>query len=139
MCVASISTRDQGSRPNVHVMITCSLQATTPWLSTSQQTSAGDLHTVLCLLSVSATFDWLQTSQGTWQPAGYQPQGYAQLQPPQDHQNGPQNTPSSTQQGCASVMLLIFKEVKYLMHNKQVINFLKDKLMQMNSSTPLKA
>ena len=75
----------------------------------------------------------LQDLQGTWQPAGYQPQGYAQPQPPQGHQNGQQNTSGSAQQGCASVMPMIVKGVKYLMRNKQLMNFLKNKLMQMKT------
>ena len=77
--------------------------------------------------------DFLQDLQGTWQPAGYQPQGYAQPQPPQSHQNGQQNTSGSAQQGCASVMPMIVKGVKYLMRNKQLMNFLKNKLMQMKT------
>ena len=114
----------------MHVMNTCNLQATTPRPSMSQQTSAGLRHAVLCL---SATSDMLHAFQGTWQPAGYQPQGYALPQPPQGHQNGQQNTSSVAQQGCASVMPMIVKGVKYLMRNKQLMNFLENKLMQMKT------
>ena len=69
--------------------------------------------------------------QGTWQPAGYQPQGYAQPQPPQGGQSGQQNMSDHAQQGCAAMMPMIVKGVKYLMRNKQLMNFLKSKLGQM--------
>lgn len=71
--------------------------------------------------------------QGTWQPAGYQPQGYAQPQPSQGSQNGQQNSSDHAQQGCASMMPMIMKGVKYLMQNKQLMNFLKNKFSQMKT------
>ncbi|CAL5223946.1 g6549 [Coccomyxa viridis] len=76
---------------------------------------------------------WQPPTQGTWQPAGYQPQGYAQPQPPQGSQNGQQNTSGHAQQGCASMMPMIVKGVKYLMRNKQLMNFIKNKISQMRT------
>jgi hypothetical protein len=65
--------------------------------------------------------------QGTWQPAGYHPQGYAQPAPPQGYQNGQQNVNDHAQQGCGSMLPMIMSGIKYLMRNKQLISFIKSK------------
>lgn len=64
-----------------------------------------------------------------WQPAGYQPQGYAQPQPPYGAGGGQQNA----QQGCAAMMPMIISGVKKLLANKQLMNFLKRKFQEMKA------
>jgi len=65
--------------------------------------------------------------QGTWQPAGYHPQGYVQPQRAQGNQNGQQNSSGHATQGCASMMPMIMESVKSLMLNKQLMKLLKTK------------
>lgn len=65
-----------------------------------------------------------------WQPAGYQPQGYAQPQPPAYGAGGGQQ---NAQQGCAAMMPMIISGVKKLLANKQLMNFLKRKFQEMKA------
>lgn len=59
--------------------------------------------------------------QAEWQPAGYQPQGFAQPQPPQNQ---------GAQQGCANMLPMIISGIKQLMSNRQLMNFLRRKFGQ---------
>ncbi len=63
-----------------------------------------------------------------WQPAGYQPQGYAQPQPPAFGGGAGQQ---NAQQGCGAMMPMIISGVKKLMANRKLMAFLKRKFMEM--------
>lgn len=68
--------------------------------------------------------------QGVWQPAGYQPQGYAQPQPPAFGGVGGQQ---NAQMGCAAMMPLIMSGIKKLLANRQLMNFIKRKFQEMKA------
>ncbi|EIE27711.1 hypothetical protein COCSUDRAFT_45961 [Coccomyxa subellipsoidea C-169] len=70
----------------------------------------------------------LQQAQAMWQPAGYQPQGYAQPQPPAFGGGAGQQ---NAQQGCGAMMPMIISGVKKLMANRKLMAFLKRKFMEM--------